>query len=195
MLPVYDDIDYARSRLSGTVVFHKGSPVYVYNVHSWDEVEVASCGRYSIHYYCPFNELDLNPPKLGFVNTDYQCQYLVRDPARQWKQGFRQNQISREGFRTPNINSVEMSNMYRNVYPSLDNCIELLSCGEAESQAFHKLFAISLLEKSKFRLLFKTKVVANLIPQKGNNLQVDWGPNEFLSEMFTTVMEKQNAKP
>jgi len=193
---VYDDLEYARARLNQTVVFYGGQPATVNSVDDLDKVRIVVWPDTMKEVDVHINDIDVSPPMMGFINCKGVCSYLSRLPFRQWKQGFRTNQLDTSGLlsRLPQPFSIEFINLYKNIYPKYDECMEMLVCGEATSQAFNRYFGVFKTNSGNFGLAFKGKAVAKLSGKPSNNVQPDWAPGrEFLREFFEETMEVNNA--
>ena len=83
------DIDYARGRLNNTFVPINGELVYVKHIGRnpnpvvtfSDTEEGEDVGRGAL------KDIDLTPIKLGYSNYNGKTKYIMRTPARRWKQG------------------------------------------------------------------------------------------------------------
>jgi hypothetical protein len=86
----YEDLDYAATRLAGTIVSYNNSPVLVQEAHGEGFiVELLDTRKRKL---VGAKDIDINPVKLGYVNTDVGASYVGRKPIRKdWRQGFRSN--------------------------------------------------------------------------------------------------------
>lgn len=120
-----DDYEYADSRLSGTIVKHGNSLVYiksVYNDGSFagviimpDEEDIAGRAQ----------DLDLSPIKLGYSNFTGSPEYIVRIPARKYKQGLSVNNLRQgSGGDRPIDSYLQLLDSHENNYPPLATCLE-----------------------------------------------------------------------
>lgn len=192
----YDDVDYARARLNGTMVSYKGEPAFVDNVRDLDNVVISVWPRNGDFISVSVDDLDLTPPQLGFMNLQESCHYVTRMPMRQWKQGFRPNQAETYGppARLPHSSHHFFINLYKGIYPSYEECMETVCCEEAKSKAFSRHFGI-VKKGKKTLLVFKKYFVAELDPKPSNNVQPIWAPGkDFLTEFFNQTLETSNGK-
>ena len=85
----YDTSDYAASRLVDTIVRIGQDPVRIISVNDLAAIEVESLIR-ARRKRVNFNELNLEPVQLGYVNYQGQAVYACRMPKRNdWRQGLR----------------------------------------------------------------------------------------------------------
>lgn len=85
----YDTSDYAASRLVDTIVRIGQDPVRIISVNDLAAVEVESLIR-ARRKRVNFNDLNLEPVQLGYVNYQGQAVYACRMPKRNdWRQGLR----------------------------------------------------------------------------------------------------------
>lgn len=130
-------------------------------------------------------DLNLEPPQLGWVNVPTRgCTYLTRMPSRQWRQGLRLDNIHTLNFSLGG-SSLLGQPLYRTVnkiFPSLEECYELLQNNEAESWAFSNNF--SLLKRFRdIAINFKQTTVGTV--QERGSLVPTLLPNySFLQEVF-----------
>lgn len=170
-MQMYDDANYARTRLVDTVVMCRGLPVKVEDIKVKNAaVRVLNTNELLV---VKTVELDITPVKLGYLNEDTQALYLTRTPMREdWRQGLRSMSIrvighGRDRYQPP---AEGLFNTILGRYPALDVCIDLVKSRLAGSLAFSRNFAIvggdNLLYKGKWKVgtIAKTKDY-NLFPQ------------------------------
>lgn len=133
-----DDYEYASRRLRDTVILHntKG-PCLVRNL--FNDIK-----KISVEYIpllekgenlCVDNlsEFDLEPPKLGNVNSRYlHCDYVARKPMRKdWRQGISSNQmVVVSSRRSPRDYSwKEYAKTFVGDYPRFDECLSVVIKG------------------------------------------------------------------
>jgi len=81
-----EDGDYARGRLNNTFVKYKGELVFVEEL--WNTRFRYKTGlNWGKSLIGDTNNIDLSPIKLGYTNYKNRAHYLMRIPARRWKQG------------------------------------------------------------------------------------------------------------
>lgn len=86
----YDRDEDVQARLSGTIVRYQGNPIFIDAVNVRNPLHVLAHDcitkvKFDIH--SSDVELDISSPPLGYVNTEDNCTYLTRVPARRFKQG------------------------------------------------------------------------------------------------------------
>ena len=151
----YEDIDYAKTRLSNTYVqTNTGSLFFVENVEYNIERGSIHCfgSAYELNgkeFKCyDLQDLDLTPIPLGFINLESEdtAVYATRIPIRKyWRQGlgtgnlhcftFYSHKI--EGFPPP----ASLVKTFFNKYPTLDQALSKVK--KDKITAFHRNWAIS----------------------------------------------------
>lgn len=140
-----NDYRYAISRLEGTIVRHGNVPVIV---EGWEE-EAEKDGMFYVrelgkdqNKLVKFEELNLTPVPLGYVNFAGRANYMVRKPMRNdWRQGMRaSNCTTLNGMPTNRIPYEEVGKTILNQYPSLEKAIEMVR--RVHSVAFHREWAV-----------------------------------------------------
>ena len=187
---VYTDYGYAQARLLSSVVNLHGEPVVVHELDGLESACVADITGNAKNV--PLEEIDMTPFKVGNINIGGYSEYLVRNPARQWKQGFRFNQLAPCSLRLPNLVSTSTFNMLRGKYPSISQCAESIVCNEAFSRSFSRVFSLKSIysEEGFLALLHKGHPVGVIDSKKMGNAQPEWAPGkEYLKELFISVME------
>lgn len=187
-----NDWEYASAKLGGSIVRYEGYPVWVIDVN--DEGvsidKIPSSGKSLRTQLC---DLDLTPITLGFINGNSTCSYVQRVPKRNdWKQGVRAaNLIGLSGSSSQlNINSVDFVNTVLNKYPSIENCMEYIECGECDSRAFNRRFSLGLLLKEGFSLFYKEYKIGYLDPVRAKSYILDkqyFYLKELLEESLSDV--------
>lgn len=165
---MYDyDIEQAIMRLSKTIVLYKGVPVYVHEVRNGGNKKIClliyDLPRMNQESVVQLDDKDLDVFNfsLGYLNTEREVKYLLRNPRRQNRQGLDANNtavIGRNGLELREDFSLiyrqqGFVDMFANKYPSIEKCQELLKNG-ADMQAFHKHFALELDHDLDFYLLY-----------------------------------------
>lgn len=90
---MYDDRDYASTRLDGTIVLANGLPVYVLETVEHDgELCIVHNDGDDERQLTPLSQVEIKNFKLGFVNRDGNACYVERKALRRdWRQGLRTN--------------------------------------------------------------------------------------------------------
>lgn len=141
----FDDLEYARRRLEGTLVRKdNGNPFFVEGVH----LEAGKVMCTGIDYVnetieiISLERINLTPVTLGFVNTSSDALYTCRKPMRRdWKQGLSPNslQVYPVGFgRLTNLKVLKQPIL--NTYPDVSRAISMLT-EKKKAVAFSRDFA------------------------------------------------------
>lgn len=165
------EYDYADSRIRGTIVKHKGEPVYVSSVNR----DGAKIRRFNAEQFAPeervnLNKIDCSPFKLGYVNLYGRASYIVRVPKRNdWRQGLRpQNLQSLSGVGIQFIPESKLYHMLVNQYPSLGDCFDKIKYYSnvginKPGAAWHRDWAVTLEVPNKYLLNYRGSVVGKFI--------------------------------
>jgi hypothetical protein len=190
-----EDIQYAANRLSETVVLHNKIPIYVGSL----EGSTALCRKLpsSTRVDVPLHLLDLTPIKLGYVNELKECYYLMRVPARQWRQGLRSSQLMCLNNWTRNFNMVRSSgfyNMVMNKYPTLAECFESFVNEESVTKAFSLHFALHKSNRKDFGMnLAYAGSIVGTAAMGDSRVTTTLAPKySYLSELLE---EERNGRP
>ena len=171
---MYDTVGYARSRLTDTVIRHKGEPFHVVSVFS-NRKKIRVVGfllsnRQELDV--PLEECDLTPVPLGYVNFGASSYYTMRMPMRNdWRQGLRYiNLVDVNGRQFNGVGYETFVNTIKGEYPSFLQATEEVI--EKESRAFHRDFAI----KNDGTIVYKGQLdVANWDRDHGTfTIQKEW---------------------
>lgn len=149
----YDYPDYAASRLVGTFVRVKATNdiVIVTNVNDnfVCRVETLEGDVLDIH----IDHLNLKPPRLGYINRNNDCIYVVRMPKRQdWKQGSRYENltaINDHGSASTRFQYRDLVEMIKGSFPSVKECFKRVSTGKRTAMAFDYDFGFKYCEEDK----------------------------------------------
>jgi hypothetical protein len=161
-----EDPAYANAKLHDTIVRFEGFPFYVNHISEDGMVRGRKLGQEG--QSCHLSSLDLSPIPLGYVNIDRSTTYLMRVPSRQWRQGIRSSNITSIGGSHASLFAGSASsfvNLVRNIYPTPNDCLDLINNQEVISQAFSRNFAISSINnkgKKGSILLYKSLVVGTV---------------------------------
>lgn len=122
-----NDYDYANSRLEGTIIRHKGKPVFYLHSDNTGNVQLKTIvtGR---ERSGKFSDLDFSVPTLGFV-VDHGClMYISRKPLRRdWRQGLRENNVTIKRYTPMNVRTPCCSLLYKCItqkFPKVSEAIE-----------------------------------------------------------------------
>lgn len=140
---MYDTVEYANSRLSGTVVKLKsGLPVYVASCVEQEPgvIKILCSTRFDgPRRQVSLNNVDFEPVSLGFLNKEgYGVVYLARCPKRRdWKQGVRPEAIFRAA--DADITISDILEVAKAKYPSIHEAFTTACLGTP--CAFHRKWA------------------------------------------------------
>ena len=156
----YKDVEYASERISGSVVRHNDVPVYVEHISGGGMAHIRKLASDKGFHEVDYEELDMTPVPLGFVNTIYGVSFARRVPKRRdWRQGLRDIILMVEcvlGAPTRiRSTSAELLNTILNIYPSASACVEAIECGEAVGMAFSRVFCVGNKEKEGYALHYR----------------------------------------
>lgn len=194
-----DDVEYARSRINGTMVFIGGMPHFVDTIYDNGMTAVKNMMASDDYYEVHMKELDLTPPELGFFDEKQGVGYLTRLPMRQWKQGFRTAQATLViGSRKPDLMSQSFVKMVMGMYDTIHTCIEKVSNEERYSCAFDREFCI-IRDKKKdsdeVGVSFRNKVFATLPRKFQENIQPKFMDGmDYMAELFEESLGGHYAK-
>lgn len=134
-----NDYGYAWSRLGSTLIMIKGEPCVVSKI---EKGKIFGASKFSGHYLeAPSEEVDLTPPRIGYVNTPEGARYCFRMPSRHYKQG-----LDSKNFKGPiglKYYSMPVILALMNRYPPALTVADQIVNGEGSSGAFCKDFALS----------------------------------------------------
>lgn len=141
------DVEYAESRLTGTIVRYQGEPAFVNNVTYQRDRPVAVLRYISprADEAVPLDDLDLSPFNLGYVNYRNIASFLTRVPMRgDYRQGLRtHNMYSHFGYHHQSIPISGIYNTLMNVFPTFRQCVVAVQATEqSRSSAWHLNWAL-----------------------------------------------------
>lgn len=152
-MKVYEDCEYARSRLNDTIVMHKRSPVRVVNV--CHDMKAKVCSQLNIKakpYFVGCEELNILNMSLGFLNERGVASFLARRTLRHdWRQGLRPNNVSSTNI---GVSYKTISKALLHRYPTFDESL-LSVVDKSTSCAWCEDFAI----KSDMSIVWRYDVV------------------------------------
>lgn len=143
---MYDkDYRYASQRLNGSIVRKGTYPIEVMEVDHHGTVHARTIVTNKVREF-KLEELDLNSPPLGMVNTYRGPIYLARVPKRDdWRQGLRKANVTKLWGQRVEVDSKLIYKCIRGQYPEIVSAI-------ADSQieglriAFHRHWALEVLD-------------------------------------------------
>jgi len=156
--------------LEGAVFLQGNTPVFVHSARSDQEIHVSELGdRDREVSTIPLQSLNLNPPKLGYMNSRGLARYLVRVPSRNWRQGItnRNTQVLSWGTTSdfPRFNSISFTDehskglklLLQNDYPSISYAMEALNRGDCYEIALSRVLGLD----SNLNLLYKGRAIGS----------------------------------
>lgn len=165
---MYDDVQYAQSRLCKTIVRNRaGYPFQVDNVYYDEDDKIMISGNNIVTREWGVAEMAdfiLAPIQLGYVNHNGSCVYIARIPKRHdWRQGIREENTRRHGWNNRNVKLKDMGeSLYRlcmNKYPPFAVGVKLLRSDKVSSIAFTRQFALSGATKRQIKVSYKGHVI------------------------------------
>lgn len=158
---LYDNIDDATSKLTGTIVYYDNQPVVVKQV-GWDENDPNYVKNASFCLYLTkslashrgsYNVVPLRDPKLnytrynlGYANYNGTPVWWYRIPVKQYRQGLKNDQVANKCatpfFEAPFTPTKALEAMLKVEYPSLREAIELVQENPDDGYAFHPDVAV-----------------------------------------------------
>lgn len=124
---MYDDAEYARSRIEETLVRLDGEPVYVHQVTQELIARVTHPLRFDgVVSDVKLGDLTLESPKLGWVNTEGGAAYVSRIPKREdWRQGVRRNNLTTlTGRDIRGLDTRDIARCIKGTYPRLQDVVK-----------------------------------------------------------------------
>lgn len=155
---MYDDVDYARTRLNETIVMDKeGKASYVHNLYVEDGIMSAQCSVLGgDSKMVKLEDLTLRGFKLGYLNKNGKALYLLRVPKRRdWRQGLRTNNVI--GYiskRRCDVASTTIMEALEATYPSVKEASKMLLEGWT-SVAISRHYAIERV-RNKYVVTFRS---------------------------------------
>lgn len=154
----YDkDLDYVLRRLNGTVLLRAedGVPVYIMGVQDIYDKATASYKALMMvlstgeQYEAPLATLNMEAPRVGFVNHGGVAVYAYRRPVRKYHQGLHMEQLTSKerGRDLPPLHNTSWVATYTNTYPSFKEALVKLKEAKTRSVAFARDFAVGYIDK------------------------------------------------
>jgi len=152
----YDNLEDARGKLNGTIIYYKEYPVVVMAVGQCEDDEMdfilhlrAANARNKTIVKLSDPELNLTRFNLGYSNHTYGCVWWYRQPLRQYRQGLKGEQLKyRVSEKTPNLGfnfefDKSIEQMLVDKYPTVQEIEQWLKDQQRPAAAFHKHLALS----------------------------------------------------
>lgn len=163
---------YARTRLIGTIVTRKGKAINIIDITEDFTVVFATLST-GVQSSCPWEELDITPVKLGYLNYNRNVHYIFRLPMRRdWKQGLRNSTISTvKGKNIERIPSRYLAKLIEGSYPKFNKVVEHLSSEKSrvEAMAFSRNFAVN----KSMELIYKDKFTVGKLDNENGTYDLD----------------------
>ena len=163
----YDTDDDANFYLHGSIVLHKGEPVYISRVRKGMQAECWPVGKGDEEpHLVPVQELDLQPIRLGYVfqSSIRKTMYIERLPTRAWRQGITRSNCRARGdigFRMPHYDSRFMKEIIKPTYISLNKAAR-----KARKHGIEIPFCRTMSVDSSSLIRYKTKIVGEYTDKK-----------------------------
>lgn len=141
-----------RKRLSSTIVLYNKLPYVIIQIDAMNLINITPCRTYYIgmegSLVIAFEDplLDINPFRLGYVNSDSNALFLSRKPLRATESGLCWNAVvsSPPGKQLKGyLYSISFENMIKDEYPDMkDSLMSIRKFGcDFEARSFHRLWA------------------------------------------------------
>jgi len=154
---MYDDAPYARTRLIGTVVLSKKTPVLVDKITpDLKAVVVPVLQKKAKPFVVDCHELNVLDFTLGFVNVGVSAKFLSRVPLRRdWRQGLRPANVhSSQGV--AHVEDIAKALLHR--YPSFTQAVAQVKTHKVNTVAWCQDFALNV----RGNLIWRYDVVGNI---------------------------------
>jgi len=139
---MYDDAQYAATRLNNTVVLLKRKPIYVIRVlHDLRALVTYDFVNNSNAFKVDCSKLNCVAFNLGYINKEFKCEYLSRRTLRHdWRQGLRPNNVHTTGVA---VHHKDIAQALRQRYPTFEEVVAKIAQGEVASRAWCQDFALT----------------------------------------------------
>lgn len=189
-----DDYPYAATRLCGSIVRKGKLPVFIHELFSDGQCQYSYLKDFFKVEDCHFDEINVDPIPLGYVNCGTNAVYCYRDPARKYKQGLSSNVFRILKKRA----SISWKSPYLNktipgIFPSPEQCVEQIECGEAQMRAFSRAFAVGKKLKEGYSL-FKRDMPIGVVNYNENTNRCVFDLNEKFVFLKEELEEITNVK-
>ncbi len=159
----YTDLNYANARLVGTYVRHISGKAIEVSALAGGRVVAKELITGLVTEF-PYEELDITPIPLGYINSGGKATYIARSPMRNdWKQGARGKNLRWIGFgedmpmlRDGDIPRKAFGELVEGIFPSYMDSVRALTMGKGKvfSRAWCRNFAMTtdfnLFHKGRF---------------------------------------------
>jgi hypothetical protein len=189
-----DDYQYAATRLCGSIVRKDRLPIYIHSISPNGDCEYSYLNNFLGVKMGHFDEINVDPIPLGYVNCKTNSIYCFRDPARKYKQG-----LSSSVFRILNVRaniswkSPYLSKTIAGNYPTPEKCLEEVECGETSMKAFSRFFAVGEKLKEGYAL-FKKDLFIGLAKYNENTEKCFFELEDKFNFLKEELEETINAK-
>lgn len=182
------------SRYNGCIVLYGDRPFYIEEINS----DYEAWGRFlddsyeeTISIHDP--AFNTHSPILGFINGPRHCHYVSRTPARYYRHGLNQRNttsfdVTRGRYNTGHAvfthsqsGSMGLIACIKNLYPTYEECLYILSQYGSGSQAFNKEYAIRKTQRERTIHYSGDTVIGQLGPDDKLILNEDY--NYLLEEL------------
>jgi hypothetical protein len=203
---VFEDLEQAKFRLLGSVVFYKGEPMWVDDVmagRNGDNIPRVTIshpvsGDTSRKFITSPHFNRFRPPPLGFLNYFEggvtSCSYCTRLPIRRSLQGLSSDNFSAVPVR-PNVDagpslsraikSPSFVEMTQGIYPTVDEAFEAAKIGA--SVAFHRKYALRVNTDNGAMALVRQDRVVGIARPKLSSLYL-FKTNECYMEELKSII-------
>lgn len=174
---MYDTANYAGTRLNGTIVLVKRTPVYVNNVNNDMSVRGQTLGQRVKAVDTNLGEMNMTNLKLGYLNKGGVAYYMSRRAMRHdWRQGLRVNNVECVPMKN-NLALEDIAQCLRQRYPSLGDAIGIASrgtscawcsefCVTSDSGIYWKSHCIGSIDDDAITLRPRFKFLSKLLKEK-----------------------------
>lgn len=186
-----DDYQYAGEKLVDSYVYKDGYPVLIHDIDFKGKVAYIKMGGDRVEN-CRLEDLNLSALKLGYVNFPLDALYVVRKPQRVFRQGVRQGSCVVKAGKNFNrmvpFNAMIAQNI-TGLYPSFGDCMDYVGCGDVNSKAFSRKFALKGSARSREQcnlfLMYRDVKVGNVTFDQAIKLDEKF---KYLQESLNEVL-------
>lgn len=155
---LYDDREYANQKLLHTIVRHGGVPVTILEIRGREvTVQHLKDERVNVVRY---DELDITPVPLGYMNTREDTIFTCRRPMRNdWRQGLRSQTLVGIDGRSCPFDNISLHNTIMGIYPTFRQAVEYFGENLNSKNPFT---AVRVKDKTAFNRDFALKRNGNI---------------------------------
>jgi len=192
---LFETLDDANRRLASTVIRFDGKPVYVLRIRESCDIEMfdmLSQKNIVGHYTKQEKLIDIHPVTLGYVNIGGCAIYTWRMPSRRSKQGLHQESLHmHKNIGADVLASLALAKTIINNFPTIEDCVDLLTTKAVEEIAFHRKFALYR-SRNTFGIRYKgDKLIGYL--GKDNIIRMSPGMG-YLDSLLREVVDYERYK-